>query len=157
MEVQCYYKLMCHLATLKALLYRNFHLFCLIWGLCKNVLCGWLTSLSSLTWLLIIQKCLKVKKNKKNAMGQIQSFPLLPSVPSDVIFNGPAQLHRCFHFPWPIRPLLRLKMSEMCCWELHNVIPSRIGVICSTLAGATKGRGRKISINPICTNSWKEL
>lgn len=75
-----------------------------------------------LTWLLIIQPESWKKKMECNAMGQVKYFLLLPSIPPDVIFNGPAQLHRCFHFSWLIRPLLRLKMGEICCWELHNVI-----------------------------------
>lgn len=51
-------------------------------------------------------------------------------------------LHSCTDvFTSPGWLELRSKMGEIRCWELRNAIPSRNGVICSTLAGATKLKG----------------
>ena len=35
-----------------------------------------------------------------------------PPVPQSALFKGPADLHRCFHLFWLIRPLLKLRLGR---------------------------------------------
>lgn len=43
----------------------------------------------------------------------------LPPIQFNAISNSRAQLHRCFHFSWMIRPLLRSRMDETRCQKSH--------------------------------------
>lgn len=78
----------------------------------------------------------------------------LPPIQFDAISNSRAQLHRCFHFSWMIRPLLRSRMDETRCQKSHNVTRRQEEERCNLFhPGRCRGESerecaREVSINP---------
>lgn len=78
----------------------------------------------------------------------------LPPIQFDGISNSRAQLHRCFHFSWMIRPLLRSRMDETRCQKSHNVTRRQEEERCNLFhPGRCRGESerecaREVSINP---------